>query len=408
MRKLIIVPVVLLIGLFVQWGEAAFQSDMNQEFKRGLELKRSEKFMEAAKIFSKIVEMDPKNVDALEQLATLYGWLGRYEDSIFLWKKALAFNHSNIDYRFALARVLSWKGDIQQAKEEYLRVHAVKKNDFDVLMGLGDVEMSLKNVTEARKYYLLAQSVRPNDPTLKKRLAGAVLPLLWRVDAGFSYDGYRNNISSRIAEHNSYTQIGRKFEFVSSSLWMRHEWQNHFGRTDNTIYVGGALRPVKFLAAQLEAGFTATPNFQPTQQYGTVIDFPISRYFIPSLGLKYLNYREGNVNLYSPGFKVQPMAWLDLNYRLTYAKNLSGPDSQGWLTQMNFQLGEKAGVYLGYSEGNESLPPLELSFNQTLFSGISLQISKRLAWRVDYSYENRPGLRGFLRSSIGSGFTVKF
>lgn len=407
MKKITLVLTILfLIPLAPARGDVS-QNNMNKEFEQGMELKRAEKFTEAANIFSKIIELDPKNTDALQQLATLQSWLGLYDKSISTWKQAIVLHPNNIEYHVGLARVLSWKGEISNAKKEYFKAFEIKPDDLDALVGLGDMEARQGNVAAAKKWYLKAKILAPLDLNLKKKLESATAPVLWRIDAGFSYDGYKNS-NSRTAEKNSFTQIGRqlKTQGLKSSLWLRHEWQHHFQFTDNTIYAGASLWPIKPLAIQFEAGFTATPNFQPTQQFNTILDFPINKFVTPTIGIKYLAYRDGNVNLYTPGVRVQPISWLGVLYRQSISKNITGPNTEGWQVQLDLQTGERGSSYLGYSQGNESLPPLSTAFNETLFTGIIFQLSKEWALRIDYSYENRPNF--FFRSTIGTGLTFKF
>ncbi|OGR50761.1 MAG: hypothetical protein A3I11_01760 [Elusimicrobia bacterium RIFCSPLOWO2_02_FULL_39_32] len=383
------------------------QNEINKKFELGLELKRAEKFAEAAKIFSSIVEQDPKNTDALQQLATLQSWLGLYDKAISTWKQAITLHPNNIEYHVGLARVLSWKGEIKEAKTEYMKAFIIKQDDLDTLIGLGDLETRQGNISEAKKWYLKALTLHPDDLNLKKKLASAQPNPLWRIDAGFSYDGYKNS-NSRTAEKNSFTQIGRGLspKGLKSSLWLRHEWQHHFQFTDNTIYAGASLWPIKPLAIQFETGFTATPNFQPTQQFNTMLDFPIHKFVTPTIGIKYLAYRDGNVNLYTPGVHVQPIPWLGFLYRHSISKNITGPNTEGWQAQLDLQIEEKGSSYLGYSQGNEALPPLSTAFNEIIFAGVIFQLSKDWAVRIDYSYENRPNF--FIRSSIGTGLTFKF
>jgi len=104
------------------------QNEINKKFELGLELKRAEKFAEAAKIFSSIVEQDPKNTDALQQLATLQSWLGLYDKAISTWKQAITLHPNNIEYHVGLARVLSWKGEIKEAKTEYMKAFIIKQD----------------------------------------------------------------------------------------------------------------------------------------------------------------------------------------------------------------------------------------------------------------------------------------
>ena len=394
----------LILLMMVPLTAAASMTDRGK-FDQGLALKRSEKFADAALIFSQIVAENPSDSDALEQLATLQGWLQRYDESIVSWEKILAWHPESFDYHLGLARVLSWKGNIVRAKTEYEAALKIKPEDFDALMGLGDLEMRRGNVLVAHKIYLKAQAQNPDDPNLKKKLMQTVPPLLWRLDAGYSYDGYNHQ---RSGENNTYVQIGRQFspDRFKSSLWTRHEWQNHFAKVDNTIYVGGSLQPVKSLALQFEMGWTPTPNFQPLRQMNLTADFSVNPLFVPSLAYKHLEYPDGNVNIAMPGVRLQFLSWASITYRHLFSSNITGPDTQAWQIRTDWDATENLSFYGGYSQGNESLPPLSTAFNESIYAGLVYALDRNWSWRIDYSYENRPNF--YNRSSIGTGLTFKF
>jgi len=59
-------------------------------FEEGLALKKQEKLAEAEAVFAEIVREQPTDAAALAQWATLLGWLGRFDDSIAAWGRALA------------------------------------------------------------------------------------------------------------------------------------------------------------------------------------------------------------------------------------------------------------------------------------------------------------------------------
>src|SRR5690349_19434787 len=95
-------------GIFVlclMLSAAAFAAD----FQRGMELKNAGKHNQAAQVFEEIVRANPNDADALEQLATLQGWLGKYSESVQTWLRALTLHPGNTDYQLGLSRVLYWR-----------------------------------------------------------------------------------------------------------------------------------------------------------------------------------------------------------------------------------------------------------------------------------------------------------
>ena len=140
----------------------------------GLALKKQGKHAEAAKVFEALVKKNPKDVESLEQLATLQGWLNRYDESIATWKRALALKPKNRDYRVGLARVLYWKHEFKDSLRELDAVLEAKEDDLEALILEGDVYLADGKAAAARKSYRSAQELAPDDAELAKKAARAV------------------------------------------------------------------------------------------------------------------------------------------------------------------------------------------------------------------------------------------
>lgn len=384
---------------------SAVAAGAETSFEKGLELKRQEKFAEAAEVFAKIVKKEPKNSDALQQLALLQGWLKRYDASVRTWKSALALSPDNLEFRMGLARVLNWKGALAEAKGEYRRALGINPREFDALMALGDIAMREARPREARKYYELALVVRPDDPSARARLSGARPPAAWRLDAGYLYDGYNRG---RVAEHNAYLQLGRSLAELGrgASLWFRGEEQRHFQLTDGTLNFGGALRPVEPFAAELELGVTPDADFRSDWQLFLAATFPWRKAVVPSFDFRHFGYSNGSVDIFMPGLRVQLGPKVAATYKHSIAKNISGKDTQSGQARVDFEWSERYSSYAGYAQGNESLPPLSTAFNEVIFLGAAVRLDERWGVRCDYGYESRP--RFFIRHSAGAGLTYRF
>ncbi len=141
------------------------------EFDKGLQLKKDGKFAPAAKVFTEILAKKPRNLAALEQSATLQGWLGDYPASIATWTLALEIAPTNRDFRLGLARVLYWNRDYKPSLTELETVLKSEPKSVDAWTLLGDVYAASSRLQEAHKAYLKAQELAPDDAALAKKAA---------------------------------------------------------------------------------------------------------------------------------------------------------------------------------------------------------------------------------------------
>lgn len=145
-------------------------------FEEALKLKKAGKHAAAASAFQAIAAGEPKNVDALEQLATLQGWLGKHDESLATWRRALSLAPDNSDLRLGLARVLYWKGERKESLDELATVLEDQPDSVEAWTLDGDVLMADGRPAEARKAYKRAKTLAPNDRDLDKKLAGTEPP----------------------------------------------------------------------------------------------------------------------------------------------------------------------------------------------------------------------------------------
>lgn len=85
----------------------------------------------------------------LNLLASLYDELGREDDAIDAYRRALERNSRSVDTRMALIRVLERRGDMDDALEQYERLVRADRNDASMRFRLVDVHRRLGNRDEA-------------------------------------------------------------------------------------------------------------------------------------------------------------------------------------------------------------------------------------------------------------------
>lgn len=157
-----------MLGALLALGAA--HAGSTAKFEKALKLKKEGKHAPAAEAFAAIVSAEPKNVGALEQLATLQGWLGKHDAALATWRKALKLAPDNSDLRLGLARVLYWKGDRKQALSELADVLDAQPESVEAWTLQGDIQLAADQVAAARKAYLKAKDLSPDDAELDKKL----------------------------------------------------------------------------------------------------------------------------------------------------------------------------------------------------------------------------------------------
>lgn len=371
-------------------------------FEEGLALKRAEKFAEAAAVFAAVVKKEPRNADALEQLATVQGWLGRHEESIETWRRLLRLAPKNDDYRVGLARVLYWKGRHEEALKELSRVLAGRSRRADALALRGDVLAAAGRPEEARTAYLGAQSADPSDGELAKKLARLEFPLRWRVDSGLVYDHYTN---FRRAERGTYLQAGYAPR-PGRSVWLRHEWQNHFRFVDNTIAAGGAWQPARPLTLTGEVGGTPASDFSADFKAAVGGELRVHAKAAVLAGYRYLAYGNGSLHSFVPGLRFEAVPWASFEYKLVYSRNVDDSTTAAHLFRLGFSWAERVLPYVGFASGEEAVPPQPKARSNDVSAGVVWNVSRAWALRADVSNEHRPGF--YERNTVAGGLTYRF
>ncbi|MDW0288181.1 MAG: tetratricopeptide repeat protein, partial [Nitrososphaeraceae archaeon] len=90
-------------------------SSFSELFEKGNSLGNLGKYEEAISWYDKALEADPKNVDALYNKGVALGYLGRYEEAIIWYDKALEVDPKNVDALYNKGVALDNLGRYQEA-----------------------------------------------------------------------------------------------------------------------------------------------------------------------------------------------------------------------------------------------------------------------------------------------------
>ncbi|HEX6045084.1 MAG TPA: tetratricopeptide repeat protein [Pyrinomonadaceae bacterium] len=105
-RRKVVAAILFFIASAVCVGAAQTQrpaADVEREFERATQLHQSGDLQGAVRAYLAILEKHPARVDVRSNLGAAYSALGRYEDAIEQYKRALALDVANYPIRFNLA-----------------------------------------------------------------------------------------------------------------------------------------------------------------------------------------------------------------------------------------------------------------------------------------------------------------
>jgi tetratricopeptide (TPR) repeat protein len=136
-------------------------------------------FPEAIDQYKKVVELDPKDINARVHLAELYSWTGNYDRSVVTYRDALELDPKNRSLLNGLAVVLRWSHRYDEAERLYREVLGFDAENHEALKGLGKTYSMTGDLTRAVEVLQKAIALYPGDPELHKDM-GTVLA--WQKD----------------------------------------------------------------------------------------------------------------------------------------------------------------------------------------------------------------------------------
>ncbi len=372
-------------------------------YEEGVRLKNQQQLASAATVFAEIAAREPGNALAREQLAIVLGWQNRFPESIAAWREAIALAPTKPDYHVGLARVQYWSGDRAGALRSLDTALGITPDNADALKLKGDVLMADSDPAGAREAYVRAQQLNPDDADLPTRIARAVPPLLWRLDAGYSYDDYSN---ARGTESSRFAQLGRRIGKGGDVLYARYDGYNNFGSIDDGLTLGAYWLPHPKLLLNLEAGTTlGTADFRPDTLFQINGELLLDGLLQPLLGYRYLDYSNGKVTTITPGLRLSfPKAIAEARYGIT--DNIDGSSTGVFAARLTLPQEGGYTPYLAFTKGKEALPPQPEASITVLGAGLVVDLTPAWGVRGDYSYEDRKGI--YKHHTLGVGLTYRF
>ena len=130
-------------------------ADSEVSFNAGLTHLRENRHMLALELFKKAIKEDPRNSYAYKGLGLTYAQLGKFDDAVSAFRKALALNPYYVDVRNDLGTALVLGGKRAEGKGEFLAAFNDPTNPTPEISArnLGQAYFEEKNYPEAVSWF---------------------------------------------------------------------------------------------------------------------------------------------------------------------------------------------------------------------------------------------------------------
>jgi tetratricopeptide (TPR) repeat protein len=140
-------------GLFVT-------EDMQEEYRKGIDLFNEGKYEESIPVFQTIVEKFPDAYIVYMNIGHSYFQMENYDEAEKYYLKVLERDPGNVDTLIGLGNIAMNRGDTAKAMEWYNKIEFDKIDDPTVLYNVGTIFYNNSKFDEALKYYKKAVEVQ--------------------------------------------------------------------------------------------------------------------------------------------------------------------------------------------------------------------------------------------------------
>ncbi len=133
-------------------------------YNQGVQLVNEDKDLQAAELFKKVLEIDPKHPLAHYNLGVIYDDNGMFEEAIAEFKQALQANPKNIDAHYRLGIAYATQGSDDQAISELRSVLQSEPSHIPTLYNLAVLYDGAGQQDQAIEYYRKVIEIKPEYP----------------------------------------------------------------------------------------------------------------------------------------------------------------------------------------------------------------------------------------------------
>jgi len=171
----------ILIVLLLAWAGVSAQDSsaaVEREFERATQLHQSGDLQGAVRAYVAILATHPARVDVRSNLGAAYSALGRYEDAIQEYKRALVIDSNNYAIRFNLALAYykaAWFSDAATELEKFIAAVPDTPQTANARLVLADCQVRLGEYKKVIESLSPLADVDANNRTLAYLLGSALI-----------------------------------------------------------------------------------------------------------------------------------------------------------------------------------------------------------------------------------------
>ncbi len=136
-------------------------NDLDALNNLGLIAFRKGDFEEATTLFDKLSGLNPTSISAKLNLAAAAVKVGDLKKAVSAWKEVIRADGSRVEVRLDLANALFDQGDVENARFHYLQVLAVDKNNAEAFNGVGLCHLKTSKLVQAEAAFRSAIDADP-------------------------------------------------------------------------------------------------------------------------------------------------------------------------------------------------------------------------------------------------------
>ena len=133
-------------------------------YNQGVELVKADKDLDAAEMFKKVLEINPKHPLAHYNLGVIYDECGMFEEAIAQFRLALEINPKNIDAHYRLGIAYATQGMDEDAIAQLQSVLQVEPSHIPTYYNLAVLYEGLGQQDRAIEYYRKVIELKPDYP----------------------------------------------------------------------------------------------------------------------------------------------------------------------------------------------------------------------------------------------------
>lgn len=179
--------------------------NIHKAIQSAFEFKRTGNLQQAVQVCRKILEKQPKNIQILQLLGTVYCQLQNYDDAIRYLKKTIQLDPNNTYAYNNLGVALEAIGRFDEAISNYQKLLRIDPNTADTYYNLGNAFKGQGQLDEAVTYYQKALQLNPKYIAAYNNL-GAVLIDKGQLDAAILC--YQKAIQLNPNDAQAYNNLG--------------------------------------------------------------------------------------------------------------------------------------------------------------------------------------------------------